>query len=76
MMWEEILGWVLEYVCCLLLMFTGCVCIGWAIARNKQAWLGRLWMKRVLVPLAVIVGIYHFLFGAAKLIFITWLILS
>ena len=76
MMWEEILGWCLEYLCCLLLMFAGIVCIGWAIMRHREVWLGRRWMKAVFVPLAVIVGIYHFLFGAAKLIFITWLILS
>lgn len=65
-----ILDFLIDLLCILFLLVTAVFCLTWVSLRNKLPWQGRRSVALVVKVLAVFVGVWHLLFGLAKLAYL------
>lgn len=65
-----ILDFLIDLLCVLFLLLTSVFCFSWVRLRSELPWKGRRWIPYVMKTLAVFVGVWHLLFGLAKLAYL------
>ena len=65
-----IIDYLIDVLCILFLLFNAVICFTWVGMRDKLPWQGRRSVALVVKVLAVFVGVWHLLFGLAKLAYL------
>lgn len=65
-----ILDFLIDLLCIMFVLVTAMYCLTWVSLRDKLPWKGRRSVELGVKTLAVFVGVWHLLFGLAKLVYL------